>query len=173
MIKKIVSLVLFICLFSIGQSMLKVSKGEQFVPTLFGYTGMTVMSGSMAPTIEVGDFVLVRETNDTPIKVDDVITYKQDSQYVTHRVIECLNDSEFVTQGDANNTADLEPVHRDEIVGIKTVAIPKLGSFFMWIKTTEGLLTCGVIFMILIWLPDKKSKINKEAKMSDLLDELC
>ena len=159
MIKKITYLILFICVLSIGQSMLKVSRGEQFVPTLFGYTGMTVMSGSMAPLIEVGDFVLVKEVKNTPIQVGDVITYKQNSQYVTHRVIERLNSSEFVTQGDANNTADLTPVHYDQVIGVMIFTIPKLGSLLMWIKTTEGLLTCGIFFIVLMWLPDKKSKV--------------
>ena len=56
----------------------------------FGYTIFEVASGSMAPTINVGDIVLVKLTKD--INQNDIITYKENNYFITHRVIKKDND---------------------------------------------------------------------------------
>ena len=82
-------------------------------PHVFGYRTMTMLTGSMAPEIELGDITVV-----TPLAVEDVtagmvIAYHipiDDHRVVTHRVVAVergLDGSVTVqTKGDANEAAD-------------------------------------------------------------------
>ena len=92
----------------------------------FEYTMFQVASGSMADSINVDDIVIVRINAD--YDVGDIITYKQDNDFITHRIIKKENDY-IVTKGDANNAADA-PVSNDQVVGkvvrtIKNISIWK------------------------------------------------
>ena len=53
---------------------------------IFGYTAFEVVTGSMSGTIEIGDLIIVKVTND--VKINDIIVYKDGSNFITHRVIE-------------------------------------------------------------------------------------
>ena len=59
--KKIFSLILSILVISYGISLIQVSKGKQKLPTVLGFTGVTVISGSMEPEISVGDYVIIKK----------------------------------------------------------------------------------------------------------------
>lgn len=87
-------------------------------PAVFGYSIQRVTSGSMEPTLMVGDIILSKVPSSAEdIDVDDIITFKGGSEFefnnVTHRVVisPMLNtDGEYVltTKGDANPTVDAE-----------------------------------------------------------------
>ncbi len=83
--------------------------------TINGYVALEVISGSMEPTINIGDIIIV----DTKIKKykknDIVVFYDQDGSFVTHRIIS-INDKEIITKGDNNNTPD-DPTSINKIVG--------------------------------------------------------
>ena len=85
-------------------------------PNIFGYTFFEIVSGSMSPTIEKGDMIIVKI--DTNYKVGDIVSFKDNDSIITHRIIE-KNDNYYVTQGDANNVAD-NPIKEEQIIG-KTV----------------------------------------------------
>jgi len=55
-----------------------------------------VESGSMIPTLNIGDVIIVKGINPKDIKVNDIIVYKRirDNEiiYIVHRVIEIYND---------------------------------------------------------------------------------
>lgn len=63
-----------------------------------------VKTGSMENKIHVGDYILVVKNND--YKVGDIITYKYDKGFVTHRIIK-KDGNKITTKGDANNTEDV------------------------------------------------------------------
>ena len=44
-------------------------------PSFLGYKFFVVLTGSMSPTFDVGDLVVVKETEPEAISVGDVITY--------------------------------------------------------------------------------------------------
>ena len=52
----------------------------------FGYTYFQILTGSMEDYIKIDDVVIVRITD--KIKENDVISYKNGSSVITHRVIE-------------------------------------------------------------------------------------
>jgi len=76
---------------------------------------LIVKSNSMYPTLQIGDFILIKRNND--YKKGDIITYDYESNYlVTHRIIE-KNNNFFITKGDNNNSEDDKFIQLDNIKG--------------------------------------------------------
>ena len=90
---------------------------------IFGYTLFSVATGSMQPTLNINDIIIVKITDD--VKVGDIITYREENDFITHRVIS-NNKETFVTKGDYNNTED-NPIDTSKIVGKLVCKIPSLG----------------------------------------------
>lgn len=85
-----------------------------------------IETGSMTPTIRVGDAVLIdKKVNKDKLKVKDIIAYKnKDGILVVHRIIKINSDGTFITKGDANNSADTLYVNKDQIKGKVKLKIP-------------------------------------------------
>ena len=97
------------------------------IPMIFGSKPVVVLSGSMRPTYEVGSIIYYKHVDKSEIKADDIVTYQMGNTLVTHRVKEIRN-GQFITQGDANNTIDQNPVDYSDIQGkVGGLAIPLLG----------------------------------------------
>jgi len=74
------------------------------IPNFFGYSILRVVSGSMEPEINIGDYVVIKKTDN--YKVGEIITFTdQNNTIVTHRIVKINNDT-ITTKGDANNTED-------------------------------------------------------------------
>lgn len=93
-------------------------------PNLFGYGVYTVISGSMVPTLEIGDVIIVKKVDkESDLKKGDVITFagKGDlaGKIVTHRIIsEGVEDGLITTCGDANfGIADKTPIGFSDVIG--------------------------------------------------------
>ena len=72
-----------------------------------------VETGSMEDKIHADDYILLfRKSN---YYVGDVVTYKVNDYFITHRIIRIENDK-ITTKGDANNSEDSE-ITRDQIEG--------------------------------------------------------
>ena len=136
--------------------------------SFFGYSLFEVQTGSMAGTIEVGDWIIVKYEKN--IKVDDVITFKQDGEFITHRVIESYNGT-YITKGDVNNTED-EPISKEQIVG----KVVKILSGFGIIRSTlfnPFVLITLIITLYLINLAFKKNdKENKVRKIDVMIKKI-
>lgn len=120
---------------------------------LIGYSPYYIKSPSMAPAINVGDLVYVKQEKPEKIQEGDVITYRVSGGelVVTHRVIE--NDHEartVITKGDSNRLADSNPVPYDNIVGTLVLKIPKLGFLSAFLDTRMGLIVTIVSVLIIL-----------------------
>ena len=123
---------------------------------------MVVTTGSMEPTIKVGDLIYVKGVAPSDIQVGDIITFKPPSSYIqgtliTHRVTEVTYDSNEVyykTKGDANNAVDPWTVKSGDVVGRQSGIVPGLGGFFLWIRTPSGLITMGTILVLYLFWPN-------------------
>ena len=96
---------------------------------LLGVQPTTVLSGSMSPSMEVGDMAFVQQVSADSIRPGDVIQF-WNGEPVIHRVVEVVqegNAKSFITKGDANNSPDPEPVTSSQLMGRVVFAIPKLG----------------------------------------------
>lgn len=56
---------------------------KQYI-NIFGYSVLSAETGSMSPTIEKGDIVIIKIGDE--IKENDIITYKKDNVLITHRI---------------------------------------------------------------------------------------
>jgi signal peptidase len=102
-----------------------------FAVGLFPVHPTTVISGSMRPTLDVGDVVIIAKVSADTIETGDIIQFREPEGVTTlHRVVE-IQESEgeivFVTQGDANSEPDAKPVIPENVVGKAIFNIPKIG----------------------------------------------
>lgn len=120
---------------------LKVLKKD--IATINGYATLEVVSGSMEPTIKIGDMIVIN-TKGKDYKVDDIITfYDENDSFVTHRIIE-INDDKIITQGDANDSKD-SPIVKDKIVGKYVKKINGLGFVLKTLKNPVALIMIMVV----------------------------
>lgn len=137
---------------------------------LFGFSVFEIATGSMEPTLNVKDLVIVKITKN--ISVDDIITYEEDGNLITHRVIEIKEDT-ITTKGDANNSIDVK-VPKEKIVG-KIVYIIRKGGIIREVFITPKVIISITITLVLISLclsykenkPDKNKKNKEKQKCNE------
>jgi signal peptidase I len=86
-----------------GKKLVTDSWLEKFVNSGSGW--LIIISGSMAPLIQIKDQIFIKKTSSSQIHLGDIITFWQGNMLVTHRVIRKFNKSGntyFVEKGDAN-----------------------------------------------------------------------
>ncbi|GAB3799115.1 signal peptidase I SipW [Virgibacillus kimchii] len=135
--------------------MVVITKASGNEANLFGYQIKTVLSGSMEPVFETGSIIAIKTGGDmTRFQEGDIITFQMDEDIlVTHRVTEVNNaGQEYMTKGDANDGADLNPVTSENIVGEYTgFTVPYAGYVMNFANTREGaallLIVPGVFFI--------------------------
>ena len=119
-------------------------------PLLLGYKPVVVLSGSMEPAYHVGSILYYKSAPFDQIAEGDVITFHTgENSLVTHRVAEKQEISRaFVTKGDANNTADPNPVSYDAVAGkALRFSIPYAGYF---VTAGKKPIAIGIMAVILI-----------------------
>jgi signal peptidase len=140
-----------------------------FIPFLGnGFKELTVLSGSMEPTIKTGSVIFIKAQAD--YKIGDVITFALSDVKtpVTHRIKEMQVNSGvpyYVTKGDANNGPDQNLVPRDKVIGRVLFSVPFVGYAVEFIKKPIGFLIIILIPVIMI-IVDRAIKIKEELKKS-------
>jgi signal peptidase I len=126
------------------------------LPNLFDAKSLTVMSGSMQPTINTGDVIVVRQTSPMLVRVGDIVTFRDPlnhARLITHRVREMHIQGDqvlFVTKGDANSSTEQWVVARSGTIGRVAFHIPLLGFLMVWIHSSFGLMLVIVIPTLLL-----------------------
>ncbi len=116
---------------------------DGLIAKIFGIGILKVESGSMEPEISIGDIIIIKECEQ--YKINDIITYKVDNQYlVTHRIVEG-NGNSFVTKGDNNNAIDNKKIAKESIEG-KVI----YKSNFLKLLYNHWIIVVLLIFCILI-----------------------
>lgn len=94
-------------------------------PNIVGYMALRVTTGSMAPTYDVDSLIIVKQTDPSAIKENDVISFYSSDPALsgavnTHRVVSIEadgNNYRYVTKGDANNVVDRYDVDSRDLLG--------------------------------------------------------
>lgn len=129
---------------------------------ILGYTIFEIVSGSMEPTLSIKDLIIIKNTTD--IKENDIITYIDNKDYITHRVIK-IEGNTITTKGDSNNSTDVK-INKERVIGKVVLVLPKAG-IIREILTTPKVLITLIITLILIslsisYIPkEKRRKITK------------
>lgn len=134
----IVTIIIIIGVYYLYQ--LKIEKNDY--ANLFGYTFFEVATGSMVPTMEIGDVVIVKITKE--VEQNDIIVYIDGESIITHRLIE-KNENELIAKGDDNNSED-KPIQYDMVLGKVIKIIPKLG---VWRKIFTSSEIVGLILVLI------------------------
>ena len=126
---------------------------------IFGYSVFSTETGSMSPTMEKGDIVIIKIGDE--IKENDIITYKKDNILITHRISK-INENTIIAKGDYNNTDDV-PIQKEQVIG-KVVFI--VNNVEIWKKVfTDAhviipVIITVILFVALISYKEKKGEEN-------------
>ena len=139
---------------------LTVTFSNKLYPNYFGYTAFEVASGSMKPTLDINDVIIIKIGNEN-IKKDDIIAFEYENSIITHRVVFIDGDS-IVVKGDNNNTVD-KPIKKEQIIGVMVKKYSHLG---LWKKVIMEPKTLIALFITLI-LFDFALSYNKQEVKND------
>lgn len=142
-------------------TVVSVSTFDRADRNLFGYKAFIVLSDSMSKTdFSAGDLVLVKQVDPTSLQEGDIISYTSENEEnygetVTHKIRKKTvgenGDPGFVTYGTTTDTDDEKPVFYYQILGKYQARVPKVGTFFQFLRTTPGYIVCILVpFLLLI-----------------------
>lgn len=121
----IIFLIIIVCLFS----------------NLFSWWIAIVGSGSMTPTINIGDAIVIdkiKEDELSKLKVGDILVFRVSTTMYTHRIvnIDVNNDEYYIsTKGDRKgNLVDNWTVKNKDVIGIVKFKIPYIGRPTVWLN---------------------------------------
>ena len=128
---------------------------------IFGYKAYIVLSDSMSKTdFNAGDLVLVKEVDPTTLKEGDIISFISENpdnkgQVITHKIRSKSTDQYgnpgFITYGTSTGISDDAVVSYAHIQGKYCFALPNVGTFFNFLRTTPGYIICILLpFLLLI-----------------------
>lgn len=125
------------------------------VPYVFGYTSFINTGSSMLPYINVGDLVIVKKEDS--YKVNDVISFKTNENFVnTHRIIS-IKSGFYKTKGDSNKFNDGEEIDKSKVFGKVVLVISNFGAIYAFLLNNYLYIFIGIIvlsllvFLIHIW----------------------
>lgn len=145
---------------------LKFVKNENNI-SIFGFKQYMVLTGSMEPTYNVGDLIIVKEVKEDELKVGDNITYSigNGDETVSHRITDIINQDgkkQYKTKGDNNNSPDIDPVSFDKIQGKIVYKISKLGLIITQLTTGTGI----AIILLLVTLSYIRTNRKEEKRIA-------
>lgn len=161
----IFSIVLIISVYNAVQ--LKIFKNDY--SNFFGYSVFEVQTNSMSDYINSGDWIIVKITDN--VKLKDVITFKKDNEFITHRVIEKYSGT-YITKGDANESKD-EPIDQKQIVGKVVKILPNFGILrrTLFNKAVLLALIVTLFFISVLFKDDKKLKPATPDSIDDDIED--
>lgn len=137
------------------------------LPITGNFKVLTVISGSMEPTIKIGSVVVVKPLSD--YKIGDVITFGQNTKTTkptTHRIYDIKivgGEPVYITKGDANNAPDSKEIGGKDIIGRVLFSVPFAGYAVDFAKKPIGFALIIIVPAALIII-DEIKKIYGEVK---------
>lgn len=123
---------------------------------LLGYRMLVVETGSMVPSLRVGDLVLDRDVRPTAVRPGEIVTFKDvllGGRLVTHRVVRMVPDGpvvHFTTKGDANRVPEHWSVPRSGTIGRELLDVRAMGYVVADLGTRTADL--AVIWLLAVYL---------------------
>jgi signal peptidase I len=125
-------------------------------PLVWGIWGARILvvdGGSMAPTYEVGDVLLVSAPRGDDLVVGDPVVIGHNENRYVHRVVEVDGDLAQL-RGDANNTNDPGWVSQSDVSGVVSIHFSRPGAALIVAATSpEGRVALGLALVFLLLIP--------------------
>ncbi len=171
-------------------TIVSVSTFDRSDRSLFGFKAFIVLSDSMKATdFDAGDLVLVKEVDPSTLEVGDIIAYTSQNtenygETVTHKIRRLTTDADgepgFVTYGTTTDTDDATVVTYPYVLGKYQKHLPKVGTFFQFLKSTPGYIVCILTpFLLLILMEGircirlfRKYKAEQQAELQAERDKI-
>lgn len=129
--------------------------------SIFGYRFYIFLSDSMSASgYNAGDLAVVKIVDPSTLQPGDVISYQSQNaesygSVVTHEIRTLTRDASgnpgFITYGTTTGTDDETVVTYPFVMGKLQISLPKVGTFFHYLKTPQGYLVCILLpFLLLI-----------------------
>ncbi len=127
------------------------------------YPLLAVASGSMEPTLNEGDLIVVKgglnaSTIVAERETGDIIIFyspRNHNELIVHRAVDKwqVSDSwKFHTKGDANDQDDNWTVDETDIIGKVVGVVPYVGHIPLFVHTTNGKIVIIILIVILVLL---------------------
>jgi len=134
------------------------------------YQFMSVLSGSMVPTLGVGDLVVAKVVTPDQLRAGELATFREpeSGKLITHRVQSIVWHGELadvVTRGDANEVGETWSVSSTDRVGEVVLRVPRAGYVVGVLSTPVGQLglaglavTLGLWILVVLWRPQPSER---------------
>ena len=115
------------------------------IPTFLGMDSFIIDGGSMRPAVPAGALVVAKRVDPAVVEAGDIITFRHattPANPVTHRVVKVLREADgtvnLLTKGDANSSADPEPIATALPVSRMVYSLPYAGYVLEFSRTNTG-----------------------------------
>lgn len=152
------SIVVFAIGFMIFISVFTAAAGK--VPSLFGFSVLQVQTGSMEPTLKVGDVIIVKKIDTEKLEIGDIISFYSagdkdiEGMVNTHRIVERVEAATggylFGTKGDANDQVDRYKVYYERVIGRFVYDIGPVGSSVVSVIRNPKIIFIFIILPLII-----------------------
>ena len=138
------------------------------LPGALGYRSLTVVSGSMEPTLGTGSVVIDEVISPGEARPGDIVTFQDPlrPRQLTHRLqrVRVEGDTYFmVTLGDANDAPERWTVPADGRLGRVVAHLPKLGyaraavgTRYARLGVLGAVLALGAMLLVDMWRPPRR-----------------
>ena len=138
------------------------------LPSVFGLKSLTVVSGSMEPTIETGSVVIDEVISPLDARPGDILTFQDPlhPRQLTHRLQKMRVEGDtayMVTLGDANDAPERWTVRTDGEVGRVVAHLPKLGyaraaigTRYARLAVLGAVMALGAFLLVDMWRPKRR-----------------
>lgn len=120
-------------------------------PRALGFDSVVVGSGSMRPSLYVGDVVVLAAPTDSVVGPGSVINYTFGGATRLHRVVGVTADG-YQTKGDANLVADSGTVYPEAVTGLGIYVVPFIGWPRQWFATGHWVPLGATLVVVLAML---------------------
>src|SRR5215210_1495489 len=140
------------------------------LPNVFGYQALTVVSGSMEPTLGTGSVVIDEVISPLDARPGDIVTFQDPlhPRQLTHRLqrMGVEGDTAYmVTLGDANDAPERWTVQTNGHIGRVVAHLPKLGyvraalgARYARLGVMGAVLALGAFLLIDLWRPRRRAE---------------
>jgi signal peptidase I len=140
------------------------------LPGLVGYRSLTVVSGSMEPTLGVGSVVIDEVISPLDARPGDIVTFQDPlrPRQLTHRLQKMRVEGDtayMVTLGDANDAPERWTVQTDGRIGRVVAHMPKLGyaraalgTRYARLGVLGAVMALGAFVLVDLWRPRRRSE---------------
>ncbi|MCS7114498.1 MAG: signal peptidase I [Candidatus Bathyarchaeota archaeon] len=143
------------------------------------YPALAVASGSMLPTLNIGDLIIVQKIDPAQINADpngltgDVLVYKRDDELIVHRAVKIENRAGvyyITTRGDNSGVND-PPWPSTNLVGKVIMRIPYIGNLPLFLHSERNMYLLFLVFLVLLiiilMLPSNSREGEKTAENTE------